>query len=339
MRYCKRCVMREQPPRVQLDDEGVCNLCREHDAAASAAPQRVEAVETGLEVLRRKVEPHRAKTPRGYDCAVSISGGKDSVMTLYIARTMLELKPLAIFVDNGFVCTEMYQNVLNAVDVLGVDLAVFRTARAKELLKTLLQTKLPIYYCRLCHALLDEAIFQTVVKHGITLVLGGYTKGQRYLKNRELFWIYAASDKNVKDALRDRPEYQDVAEMFPSLLDHFGRTYGHITKLSPFWYLDYDDEAILKVLADKVHFRLPARSWPRESANCDFNYVSQFLGRRFFGYTQHEVELSRLVREGEMSRAKALSLVETPITAEDLKRVLDKLSLRKEDVLGGETHE
>lgn len=32
-----------------------------------------------------------------YDCAIGVSGAKDSIMTLYIAKKELKLNPLAIF--------------------------------------------------------------------------------------------------------------------------------------------------------------------------------------------------------------------------------------------------
>ena len=49
--------------------------------------------------------------------------------------------------------------------------------------------------------------------------------------------------------------------------------------------------------------------------------------------------ISRSSQAFATAQSRFTVLVETPITDDDLKRVLDKLSLRGEDVLGGETHE
>lgn len=56
-----------------------------------------------------------------YDCAVSISGGKDSLMVLYIAKKILNLNPLGICIDNGFIREEeLVNNIKNAADVLEI---------------------------------------------------------------------------------------------------------------------------------------------------------------------------------------------------------------------------
>lgn len=52
-----------------------------------------------------------------------------------------------------------------------------------------------------------------------------------------------------------------------------------------------------------------------------------------FGYAQHETELSDLVREGELSRQRALEIIRTPIEEENLKRPLLKLGLCIDDIL------
>ena len=64
-----------------------------------------------------------------------------------------------------------------------------------------------------------------------------------------------------------------------------------------------------------------------------FNYVSQYLARIHFGYSQHETEISTLVRNGEMIRERALELIETPITDGVLEDVLSRLGLTLKDVL------
>ncbi len=70
-----------------------------------------------------------------YNCVVSVSGGKDSIMTLYVAKKILNLNVLAIFIDNGFALPEMYDNLNNATDILNVDMMIFKTSDMIDIFK------------------------------------------------------------------------------------------------------------------------------------------------------------------------------------------------------------
>lgn len=316
--------------RSPLDHEGVCSLCRKHETLRipQAAQQKYS-----IEALVEKIERSKKSTPGGYDCAVSISGGKDSIMVLYVARERLGLNPLGIFIDNGFSTQELYTNAMNASETLGVNLVVFKTDLYRRLFKFILQTRKPFYFCRLCHALIDKMVQDVADRFGITLVLGGFTKGQDFLKLPELFWIFKATDDFIAEELSAKPEFSIVAEMFPNLAKYFSDRYSHIQKLSPFWYMEWNEDEIIRTITEKAGFKTPTLSWPIRSSNCLFNFLSQHLAMHHFGYSQHEPELSTLVRKGEMTRERALEIVNTPITEQQIKMVLDIVGLSYEDIV------
>lgn len=328
---CTCCVMPEVKGRIDLDSDGLCPICSQAgpDSEDGGLDRLTEDQRMGL--LRKKVE--RFKGDGKYDCCVSLSGGKDSTMTLYIAKKVLGLNPLAVSVDNGFVLPRMVENVRAATDALGVDLVTYKTEDFKKLYPRLIRSGKRIYYCRFCHALLDLAIHNICSAFGIRLILGGYTKGQQYVKNFELFWIYEESDRNCVELLRDDPEFSQLAELFENQSAFFKRRYGEMATVSPFKYMDYDEFGIVETLTDELGFEKTDGCWPMGSSNCTFNYVAQFLALRQFGYAQHESEQSRLVRTGEVSRGRALQIVETPITEDDMLGPLEKLGLSLSDVI------
>lgn len=328
---CSCCIMPESKGHIDMDAHGVCSIC--HKSTEHIQPEQTfesKRPEEKLETLKKIVAPY--KKGKQYDCGVSVSGGKDSIMTLYVAVKELGLRPLAIFIDNGFGLPEMYENVKNATDILGVDLLVFKTADLLKIFPAMIRSGKPIYYCRVCHALIDNAIRSIAYKHEIDLILGGYTKGQQYIKNSELFWIYKESDQNTVELLETMPDYAHFADLIRNQNKYFREHYGNIRLLSPFKYIEWNEEKILKVIGKELRFQLPKRSWPDKSSNCSFNYVSQYLTEKVFGYAQHEVELSELVRVGELSRERALEIIESPIEESDLERALEKLGLTVEDV-------
>ena len=324
--------MPETPGHVELDETGVCSLCRAfRQTEAQQETFEQFSPEKKLAILQKKVD--RYKNKGEYDCVVAVSGGKDSIMTLYIAVRTLGLKPLAVFIDNGFALEEMYQNVRNATDILGADLLIYKTADMLRLFPRLLRSGRRLYYCRICHALLDRAVLSICQKYGIGLSLGGYTKGQQYLRNSELFWIYDESDRNICELLDGDPDFGHLLPMYQNQQRYFTEHFGRIRQISPFKYVEWNEDEILALITRELKWQKPKRSWPDKSSNCAFNYVAQYLAEKQFGYAQHESELSVQVRSGELTRARAEEIIESPIEESDLVSALQKLGLTLNDIL------
>lgn len=329
-RRCSRCIMPEVDGHVTLDSDGVCNCCRE-EINVSHSTEGNEVY--GIDALKKLITTQLQESNGKYDCMVAVSGGKDSIMCLHIAKEVLGLNPLAVFIDNGFGVPEMLHNIHSAVEKLDVDFISFRSNELRNIFKELLVTKKPVYYCRICHEMIDIYLREIAQKYDIRMLLGGYTKGQAYSRASELYWIFDESDQNTVETLIQKPEFERIAEIVSNHAMYLYENFDSVYQINPFEYIDYNEQAIIQFLKENYDFRLPANSWPKDSTNCLFNYISQFLARINFGYSQHETEISTLVRDGEMQRERALELINTPITKEILKDVLAKLGLTLEDVL------
>jgi N-acetyl sugar amidotransferase len=89
LHYCKRCVMPDTKPDLQLDDEGICNACRSYERR-----KEIDWDARGLE-LQEVLERYRHRDGRTWDCIVPVSGGKDS--TYQVVRMLqLGLNPLCV---------------------------------------------------------------------------------------------------------------------------------------------------------------------------------------------------------------------------------------------------
>lgn len=89
MRYCSRCILPDTRPGLKFDEHGVCSACREHDAKGPEIDWAERERMFGEVVAQARA--------RGgdWDCVVPVSGGKDSTWQVV---TCLEhgLKPLAV---------------------------------------------------------------------------------------------------------------------------------------------------------------------------------------------------------------------------------------------------
>jgi hypothetical protein len=330
IKRCATCVMPETEGHIALDNQGICNICSKSRSQQQPGPPPVQG---GLDALRKKIQDTTSAASGACNALIALSGGKDSTMALYVAVTKLQLRPLAVFIDNGF-CTEaMYRNVRNATEKLSVDLLIYAPQLIKKLFKHLLLSRIQVYYCRICNALIDYYLRVIALQHGIPLLITGLTKGQEFLRGTEMFWIYRASDANLLQSIAGHPEFKLVADMFASLALYFHKHFSSITQVAPFHYIGYQEQEILSVLTNKLGYTLPEVSWPQGSTNCLFNFVTQSLTVSYFGYSQHEAEISALVRNGEMIRERALEIIESPFSEAEINLALAKLNLTYKDIV------
>lgn len=87
--YCKRCVMPDTKPDLQLDAEGICNACRSYET------RRAVDWDGRYQELLQIVGKYRNLSGDNWDCIVPVSGGKDS--TYQVVRMLqLGMNPLCV---------------------------------------------------------------------------------------------------------------------------------------------------------------------------------------------------------------------------------------------------
>jgi N-acetyl sugar amidotransferase len=113
IKFCKKCVISNQRPRISFDDEGVCSAC--HFAEHKRSGINWEDRKAELQALCDK---HR-KNDGTYDVIVPASGGKDSTLVAHMLKNDYGMNPLTVtwsphiytdigqknltsFIDSGF---------------------------------------------------------------------------------------------------------------------------------------------------------------------------------------------------------------------------------------------
>ena len=94
MRYCKKCTMPDTRPGITFDAEGVCSACRHYEARKNVDwDARFKEFEAYCDKYRGM------NGPGGYDCAVAVSGGKDSLLTLTALARLRDFYPIPFQVE------------------------------------------------------------------------------------------------------------------------------------------------------------------------------------------------------------------------------------------------
>ncbi len=113
MKYCKLCVTPDTRPRIEFDEEGVCNACRYAEQKAKTD------WDAKLEELKDIAKDF--KNPSGYDCIVAVSGGKDSHYQAWFVKNVLKLNPLCVTFAPAMPNEIGQKNLRNLITKIGVD--------------------------------------------------------------------------------------------------------------------------------------------------------------------------------------------------------------------------
>lgn len=117
MKYCKKCVMPDTRPGIQFDKEGVCSACRSYEKRASV---NWDKRYMELEALCDK---YRGSNGNGYDCAIAVSGGKDSHFQVYLMKNVMKMNPILFSVEDNFPMTEAGKhNIKNISEEFGCNI-------------------------------------------------------------------------------------------------------------------------------------------------------------------------------------------------------------------------
>ena len=123
MKYCKKCLMPDTRPGIKFDSNGVCVACINY------AKQKTTNWEQRFDELKTICDKYRGCNGKGYDCAIAVSGGKDSHFQTYIMKEVLKMNPLLLSVGNIDWTETGRRNLENLSDAFGCDIITFQPNR------------------------------------------------------------------------------------------------------------------------------------------------------------------------------------------------------------------
>jgi len=119
MKYCKRCVQPNTLPSMYFNKEGVCGGCLYEDEI-----KRIDW-DARQKELHNIANWAKNNTKSNYDCAIGVSGGKDSTFQALYSRDRLGLRPLLINSEPENI-TELGKYNIENLKQLGFDVISLR---------------------------------------------------------------------------------------------------------------------------------------------------------------------------------------------------------------------
>ncbi len=347
LRRCTRCILPETMPFINFDSDGVCNYCRHYKLRNRTKPKSE---------IFSLVEPYRRKI--GSDCIVPFSGGRDSCYALHLIVHELRLKPITYTYDWGMVTDLGRRNISRMCAELGVeniivaaDIAEKRRNIAMNLRAWL---KAPHLGMISIFTAGDKHFFRHVetVKRqtGINLNLWGinplevthFKTGFLGVKpdfEEKRVYTHGMVKQLRYHCRRFRAMLASPGYFNSSLWDTLsGEYYRSFTEKKDYYHVfDYwrwDEEVIDRIL-ETYHWEKAVdtnATWRIGDGTAAFyNYIYYTVA----GFTEHDTFRSNQIREGQLSRGKALELVgdENRPRYQNIRWYLDTLGMDFEEVV------
>lgn len=317
MKRCVRCVLPETFPGIQLDEEQVCQFCRQ----IPDAEQRGRHLARLVGRFERLSD--RVRQRPGYHCVVSWSGGWASTYALYVLRRRYDLRVLAFTLDNGFLAPSVFSNTRRISEHLDIDHVIIKP-RFELLRRVFVAPTDPSGYppkalergssiCNSCAALIRGAGLRLALEYRSPMLAYGWQPGQIPLASAcyattkpMLQAMIQSATKRLAEAAGDKvcsyfPEARqlELAESLP-------------VSISPLVLLPYDaDEAEREIRA--VGWE-PPTDFQTSPATCLLCQYANQVHLAEQGFHPCVMELATMVREGLLERDEALKrLKELPV--------------------------
>jgi N-acetyl sugar amidotransferase len=307
-RACVRCIMDTTDPDITFDAGGVCNHCQRYDRihVERVIPQAER--DRQFDALVAKIKADGAGKP--YDCIIGVSGGVDSTYVAWVVKKA-GLRPLAVHLDNGWNSELAVANIEKALKTLGIDLYthVIDWEEFRDLQVSFLKAATPDGEVPTDHAIL-ALLYEMAARHGLRYVIAGFnvsTEGVLPVK-----WGYGYFDwRYVRDVHgRFGTSRMSTYPHFSLLKLAYFMFVRRIRMVSILNYIHYDKQQAMELLQKELGWVYYGGKH-YESIYTRF-YQSYLLPRKF-DIDKRKAHYSGLICSGQMSREKALQLMQEPV--------------------------
>tara|TARA_Y100000589_G_C27150731_1_gene628783 strand:- start:202 stop:1797 length:1596 start_codon:yes stop_codon:yes gene_type:complete len=348
VKRCKKCILPETYPFLEIDDSGVCRYCREY---------KISSV-LGEDVLKDKIKRYKSKDGNP-DCIVALSGGRDSCYGLHYIKKVLGMNPIAFTYDWGMVNDLARRNCARICGELGVEhiirtpnIAIKRRNIRKNVKAWLRRPELgmiPLFMAG------DKAFHkyarQLKKETGIKLVF--FCAGNE-MENCPYKFGFSGIRNDDSDNILTGLKFLNKFKLIKYYITNFLLNPSYlnsslIDSAAAFWhtfvekddsiylykYLEWREDTVVNTIKEKYNWEMATdtkTTWRIGDATAAFyNYIYQTLA----GFTEDDDMLSNMIREGYLEREEALkrSKEYAKPRLESIKEYTEKIGINYEETI------
>jgi len=323
---CTRCGLQAAHPEAQLNDQGICGVCRQLESRE----EQVAAYFGTRADLERILGDARQQSTDPHDCMMLYSGGKDST---YALCQIVEMgaRPLVFFLDNGFISDQAKENIRRVVEQLGLELYVGQTPAMPEIFADSLRRFSNV--CNGCFKTIYTLAMTEARRRGIRHIVTGLSRGQIFdTRLADLFrrgtFDPATADQTVLEARKIYHRMDDAVSrcLDVSLFDE-DAAIEEIQFVDFYRYCDDTLDQMLAYVAEHTPWIRPSDTG--RSTNCLINDAGIFVHKQERGFHNYSMPYSWDVRLGHKNRDAALDELQDDPDMRDVRRMLDEVGYRE----------
>jgi glucosamine--fructose-6-phosphate aminotransferase (isomerizing) len=349
IKRCAKCVLPETMPFIKFDEQGVCNYCKNYKSRNTPKPK---------EELFELVRPYRRKENE-LDCIVPFSGGRDSCYGLHLIVEELKMKPVTYTYDWGMVTDLGRRNISRMCSQLGVENIIVAAdiSLKRKNIRMNLEAWLKSPHLGMMAMLTagDKHFFRYVEdikkQTGINLNLWGVNPLEvTHFKTGFLGIEPDFEEKKVySNGIMKQIRYHSKrfltmteslgyfnSSLWDTLSGEYHRSFTDkkdYYHLFDYWRWDEDqvNDCLLNVYDWEKAVDTPTTWRIGDGTAAFYNYVYYTVA----GFTEHDTFRSNQIREGQMTREKALLLLEEENRPryQNIRWYLDTLGMDFEQVI------
>jgi PP-loop superfamily ATP-utilizing enzyme len=359
--FCRNCIIPDGFLGLNLDDNGLCNYCR-NPSHKNANWSKVEINSEKKEKMRNDWEQvikimQKTKRNGKYDCVLGYSGGKDSTALLDYLVNELRLSVLAITIDTGFMTHIAKQNIrdtLSKINLKEHHLFVDNVSKTFiRLYRWLIfnhqsnKVSLTVNICDQCSDLIHSIIVNEAIKRDIHYVFFGYSPDQI----KRYFYEIPRNE-----ALNDwKPIFIDLAPFTEKDRKRYINSNEISIKdmpriLLPYHVMNYDEKDIISIVEKKGLIQ-KGKADPILT-NCHVVKAAAIYDFYRYGGLTYALQYAELVRQAPDDKSRrinrkkwlrlykgiALSIFKGTFNIEGIESFLETIGCTMEEILESITH-
>lgn len=315
LEYCKKCLMPNTRPGIKFNEEGVCMPCVNYEK------QKLTNWDERKEELEKVCEKYRGAYGNSYDCAIAVSGGKDSHFQVWFMKEVMDMNPILLTIGNIDWTETGWKNLANLSDRFSCDIIMLVPNHhiTRELaIAAYKQIGSPTWYA---DALIYAYPYRMTMKLGLHLLVYGedvnYTYGGQFDEEKPSA-MYQRDNDVVKPIWKNWFETTTITEkelesaLQPSIQEC--KDHG----LEPIYLSYYTgwDSTRNYLVAKRNGFRNLQHEYIREGTIEQFNQIdslgyllNQYLKYPKFGHASATEMASRWIRSGLATREEMIPIV------------------------------
>jgi tRNA(Ile)-lysidine synthase TilS/MesJ len=274
-----------------------------------------------------------------YDAIFALSGGKDSVFTLYQLKSRYpDLRVLSILFDNGFISQTAIKNAKKICSRVSCDLDILsmpddvlqdgikKAAQTKEIFPMSAISRASDI-CNLCMSTIKQKIIERALQENTSVIVFGFTPGQTKTPIVQLSLSMIKWNRELYSSILTRMGIEDTKDQF-LINEKYIREKDENLRLyiiHPLCVWGYNKERIIST-CEEIGWVAPDIEDPN-STNCLLNAFAIKNHIEKYGLHPYAFDLATLVRTGCMNRDEALRTINSELPENLIEFVKKKIKI------------